>query len=61
MDRAQKVDEKNGVICLVIMFTPRVMVIKMSKMAHFLYFLLMSDTNQSQFGQNIHVHLKDLI
>ena len=30
MDRAQKADEKNGVISLVIMFTPRVMVIKMS-------------------------------
>ena len=33
-------DEKNGVNYLVIMFTPRVIVIKMSKMAHFLYFLL---------------------
>ena len=41
MDRAQRVDEKNGVICLV-MFTPRVIVIKMSKMAHFLYFLLIT-------------------
>ena len=40
MDRAQIVDEKNGVICLV-MFVPGVMVIKMSKLAHFLYFLLM--------------------
>ena len=29
-DRAQSVDEKNGVICLVIRFTPRVMVFKMS-------------------------------
>ena len=26
---------KNGVLCLVIMFTPGVMVIKMLKMAHF--------------------------
>ena len=34
----RKVDEKNGVICLVTMFPPGVMVIKMSKMAHFLYF-----------------------
>ena len=41
MDRAQRVDEKNGVICLV-MFTPGVIVIKMSKMAHFLYFLLIT-------------------
>ena len=31
----------NEVICLFIMFTPRVMVMTMSKMAHFLYFLLM--------------------
>ena len=29
--RAQRVDEKNGIICLVIMFTPRIIVIKISK------------------------------
>ena len=44
-DRAQRVDGKNGVICLVIMFAPGVMIIKMSKMAHFLYFLLMPAKN----------------
>ena len=60
MDRAQRVDEKNEVICLVIVFTLGVMVIKMSKMVHFLYFLLMPAKNQSQFGENIYVHLKDL-
>ena len=38
MDRAQKVDEKNGIICLVIMFTSRGIFIKMSKMAHFFVF-----------------------
>ena len=38
-DRGYRVNEKNGIICLVIMFAPRCMVIKMSKMAHFLYFL----------------------
>ena len=32
---------KNGVICLVIMFTPQIIVIKMLKLDHFLYFLLM--------------------
>ena len=37
-DRAQRVDEKNGVICLDIIFTPGVMVIKISKMAHFCAF-----------------------
>ena len=51
MVRAQRVDEKNGVICLVVVFTPGVMVITMSKMAHFLSFLLlMTAKNQSQFG-----------
>ena len=60
-DRAQRVDRNNGVICLVIMFAPRVMVIKVSQMSHFLYFLLMPVKNQSQFGENIYVHLKDLI
>ena len=39
-DTAQRLDEKNGVIFLDIMFTLGVMVIKMSKMAYFLYFLL---------------------
>ena len=34
-DRAQRVNEKNEVIHLV-MFTPRDMVINMSKMAHFI-------------------------
>ena len=51
-------DEKNGAICLVIMFTPGVMVIKMLKMAYFLYFLLM--TAKNQFRQNIYIYLEDL-
>ena len=41
MGRTQRVDEKNGLICLV-MFSPTFMVVKMSKMVHFLYFLLMT-------------------
>ena len=40
MDKAQRVDEKNGVICPV-MLTPGVMVIEMSKMGHLLHLLLM--------------------
>ena len=60
-DRAQRVDRKNEDICLVIIFTPQVMVIRMSKIAHLLYFLLMPAKNQSQFSQNIYVDLKDLI
>ena len=58
--RGQKVGEKNMVMCLVIMFTTRVMVIKMSKIAQFLYFLLMIAENQLQFRQNIYVHLKNI-
>ena len=53
MDRTQRVDEKNVVICLVIMFTPRVMVLKISKVTHFLYFLLITAKDLSQFGQYI--------
>ena len=51
-NRALSVDEKNGVICLV-MVTPRVMVIKMSKMAHFMYLLLNTAKTQSYFRQDI--------
>ena len=51
-NRAVSVDEKNGVICLV-MVTPRVMVIKMSKMAHFMYFSLNTAKTQSYFRQDI--------
>ena len=61
MDRAQRLDGKNEVICLVIVFTLQVMVIKMSKMAHFWSLLVMPTKNQSQFGQNIYMELKDLI
>ena len=43
MDRAQKVDQKNGVIYLVIMVTRRITVIK----------ILLVVKNQSQFGENI--------
>ena len=53
-DSALRVNERNGVICLVIPFGPRVLVIKMSKMVDFLYILLMkAKIKQSQFGQNI--------
>ena len=51
--RLERVDGKNGVICLVIMFTSGDMVIKMSKMAQLLYFLLMTARNTSQFREII--------
>ena len=38
LDRAQRLNEKNRFICHVILFTPRVMVIKMSIMAQFFVF-----------------------
>ena len=41
-DRAQKLDGKNRVIYLFIMFTFIAMIIKMSKMAHFLYFQVLA-------------------
>ena len=41
MDRAQSVDKKNGIIRLV-KFTSGLMVTKMSTMAHFLHFFLMT-------------------
>ena len=36
--RSEKLDEKNGVICLVFMFLSSVMVLKLSKKVHFLQF-----------------------
>ena len=47
---AQRVDEKNDVICLV-MFASKVMVIRMSKMAHLMYFLLNTEKNRPSFGK----------
>ena len=48
--RVQRVNERNVANGLAVMFTSGVMVIKMSKMARFLYFLLMPEKNQSHFG-----------
>ena len=59
-NKAQRVVEGNEVICLVI-FSPRVMVIKISRMAHFMYFLLDTRKYQSKFGQDIQTHLKGLV
>ena len=41
-NRAQRVDENNGFVCLFIMFTSRVIVIKMSKRTNFLNFQLIA-------------------
>ena len=50
MYRAQRVDEKNDVICLV-MYTFKIMVIRMSKMAHLMYFLLNAEKNRPSLGK----------
>ena len=61
MDSAQRVDKKSGIISLFIMFTLRVMVIKMSKMSHF--FVSSDDDSKKsfKFGQNNEAHLNHLI
>ena len=51
MDRAQRLDEKNGVICLIFIFTFGVTVNAMPKMVHFLHFMLMTARHQSQLGK----------
>ena len=60
MDKTQTVDEKYGVICLVIMFTLRVSVFKMSEIVVFKCIFVFF-CNLSQFGQYIYVHMEDLI
>ena len=50
--RSQRVDQKNDIIRLV-MLTSTVMVIRMSKMAYLMYFLLNTEKKQTQFGQDI--------
>ena len=52
MDAAQ-IDGKNRVICLFILFHSRVMVIKISKIAHFMYFFLITSSKQSRLEQII--------
>ena len=46
-NRAQRGDENKGFVCLFIMFTSRVIVIKMSKRTHFLNFQLIAAKNLS--------------
>ena len=49
--RTQRVDEKNGVICLVIMSTSRVIVVKMSKTAHFCIFYWWQQKSSHSLGK----------
>ena len=59
--RSEKVDEKNGVICLVSMFPSWVMVCKLSKKVHFYNFVLTSARNLRLLQQFTYMHLKVLI
>ena len=49
-------DEKIGAICLV-MFTFKVLVIGMSKMARLMYFLLNTEKKQTQFANYQHLEI----
>ena len=51
--QSQRLDEKNGVICRVIKFTPRFLVIKMSKKNHFFIICWLQQTDNHSFGKNI--------
>ena len=62
-DRAQKVCAKNGFICLFIIYTPRVMVMKISRMPHFCifcYFLFSSALSENAMDYSVlRYHLQD--
>ena len=59
--RSGKVDEKNGVICLVSIFPSWVMVLKLSKEVHFCNFVLTSARNLILLKQFTYMHLKGLV
>ena len=61
MDRALKIDEKNGVHCLVIMFTSIVLIFKLSEITDFLYFMVITVKSLSQFKQYMRVHMEEII
>ena len=61
-DRAEKVDEKNGVICVVFMFPSWVMILELSKKVHFFQFCAdLSKKSLSMLKQFTYMHLKRLV
>ena len=54
MYRAQRLDEKNDVI-RVVMFTSKVMVIRMSKMSYLMYFLLNTEERDPVWERYLNV------
>ena len=61
-DRAEKVDEKNGVICVVFMFPSWVMILELSKKVHFFQFCAdLSKKSLSMLKQFTYMHLKPFV
>ena len=59
--RSGKLDERNGVICLVSIFPSWVMGLKLSKKVSFCNFVLTSARNLSLLKQFTYMHLKGLV
>ena len=57
-DRAEKVDEINGVICVVFMFPSWVMILKLSKKVHFCNFVLTS-VKKSKYVKAIYIYASE--
>ena len=57
-DRAEKVDEINGVICVVFMFPSWVMILKLSKKVHFFNFVLTS-AKKSKYVKAIYIYASE--
>ena len=56
--KAEKVDEKNGIICLVFMFPSWVMVCKLSKKVHFLQ-ICADFSKKSKFVKAIYIYASE--
>ena len=61
--RTEKVDEKNGVICLVSMFSSRVMVLRLDCLKKYVFknFELTAARNFSLLKQFTYTYMKDLV
>ena len=59
--RSQKVDEKKGVICQVFFFSSWVMVLKLTKIVHFLQICADLSKKSKSIAAFIYIYLKDLI
>ena len=59
--RAEKVDEKNGVICVDFMFPSWVMILKLSKKCIFSILCWPQQKNLSMLKQFTYMHLKGLV